>query len=120
MTNNKQKFNFAVGDRLKELRENKRYSQATLVAELAEFDFDVEIPVTTYSRYESGTTPVPIYLLYILSEYYHVSIDYIVNGTEPSADEETMRILRLLPLEQQSIVSFLLAQYCDYYFNCNK
>lgn len=56
---------------LKELREDKDLLQKQVAAALG-------IKRQQYSRYESGETALPIKFLIMLSEFYGVSTDYIL------------------------------------------
>ncbi len=62
-------------DRLKELRTNNTLSLDQVATIL-------NISSQTYSDYEMGIELIPSELLIILSEYYNVSIDYIVGRTD--------------------------------------
>ena len=57
--------------RLKELREDADLKQKVLADYL-------NIKQNTYSQYENGQRQIPIDALIKLSEFYNVSIDYIV------------------------------------------
>lgn len=61
-------------DRLKDLREDADLTQAELAKILGCYQ-------TTYSRYETGITSVPIDVLIKLADFYQVSIDYITGRT---------------------------------------
>ncbi|GIO40331.1 helix-turn-helix domain-containing protein [Paenibacillus apis] len=63
--------------RIRDLREDRDLSQQ----QLAEF---LNISQATYSRYESGNLDVPSSVLIKLSEFYNVSIDYILGQTKIS------------------------------------
>ena len=60
--------------RLKELREDHDLTQR----ELGEV---IGVPQRTYSYYESGQRMVPPDVLCKLADYYHVSVDYILERT---------------------------------------
>ena len=57
--------------RLKELREDADLKQKVLAGYL-------NVKQNTYSQYENGQRQIPIDALIKLSEFYNVSIDYIV------------------------------------------
>lgn len=61
-------------DRLRDLREDMDLTQQSLANYLG-------CNQTTYSRYETGETNVPIDILKKLAIYYDVSIDYITGLT---------------------------------------
>ncbi len=62
-------------DRLKEIREDKDILQKDIAKIL-------KITQVQYSRYETGLRLIPIDKLYILADYYHTSIDYLVGRTD--------------------------------------
>ena len=61
-------------DRLKDLREDMDLTQQNLADYLG-------CNQTTYSRYETGETNVPVDILKKLAIFYNVSIDYITGLT---------------------------------------
>lgn len=63
--------------RIRDLREDKDFTQQ----QLAEY---LNISQATYSRYESGNLDVPSSVLIKLSDFYSVSIDYILGQTNIS------------------------------------
>lgn len=65
-------------ERLKMLRINSGFTQATIAEKL-------HVRQNTYSQYENGVRDIPIELLKELALIYETSIDYIVGLT----DEET-------------------------------
>lgn len=60
--------------RLKEIRENKKISQMTIANIL-------NIKQNTYSQYETEKRQIPIESLIVLSNYYGVSVDYLLGLT---------------------------------------
>ena len=70
----KQKRPLSIGIRLRNLREDNDYSQK----EIASILFCSQ---QTYSRYETEEIKIDVASLIILSEFYNVSIDYIVGLT---------------------------------------
>lgn len=60
--------------RIRDLREDRDLTQQ----QLADY---LNISQATYSRYESGNLDVPSSVLIKLSEFYNVSIDYILGQT---------------------------------------
>ncbi|MEC0329163.1 helix-turn-helix transcriptional regulator [Paenibacillus sp. FSL R5-0527] len=63
--------------RIRDLREDRDMTQQ----QLADY---LNISQATYSRYESGNLDVPSSVLIKLSEFYNVSIDYILGQTNIS------------------------------------
>lgn len=70
--------------RIRDLREDKDLTQQQLADNL-------NISQATYSRYESGNLDVPSSVLIRLSEFYNVSIDYILGQTDISKRFNGMR-----------------------------
>ena len=63
------------GERLKELREENKYTQQ-YVAEI------LNIRQNTYSQYENEKREIPIRALIVLAKLYDVSVDYILELTD--------------------------------------
>ena len=64
-----------VGERLKELRVNARYSQKQL-AELC------ETTQATIGRYETGAAEPPFQKLLWYADFFDVSVDYLIGKTD--------------------------------------
>ncbi|OTP10821.1 hypothetical protein A5844_000955 [Enterococcus sp. 10A9_DIV0425] len=62
-------------DRIRNLREDADLSQEKLARLL-------HINQATYSRYETGDLEIPVSSLIKLSEFYSISVDYLVNLTD--------------------------------------
>ena len=60
---------------LKEIRKKKGYNQLKVA-------MDLNITRQALSYYENGKRSPDIEMLKILSDYYDVSIDYLINGEE--------------------------------------
>ncbi len=60
---------------LKEIRKRKGYSQLKVA-------FDLNISREALSYYENGKRSPDIRMLCLLSDYYGVSIDYLIRGEE--------------------------------------
>lgn len=61
--------------RIRDLREDKDLPQRTL-ADL------LNCTQVCYSRYENGEREIPLQALVTLAEYYHTSVDYLLNLTD--------------------------------------
>ena len=61
--------------RLRDLREDHDLTQ-TQVAEV------ISMSQTGYSKYETGENDIPTRVLIKLAEYYHTSVDYLLNVTD--------------------------------------
>ena len=63
-----------LGNRLTTVRKELRFkTQADIASE-------INIPPSTWGRYESGITPPPIYILEILVSRYCVNINWLLTG----------------------------------------
>lgn len=62
---------------LKEIRRKKGYSQLKVA-------MDLNISREALSYYENGKRSPDIEMLVILSDYFNVSIDYLIRGSESS------------------------------------
>lgn len=60
--------------RIRDLREDRDLSQKELAALL-------DVHQTTYSDYELGNLNIPISALHTLSDFYGVSVDYLLGRT---------------------------------------
>ena len=61
--------------KLKDLREDSDLTQAQIAKVLM-------CDQSLYSKYERGEREIPLRLLIILSDYYNVSLDYLVGRTK--------------------------------------
>lgn len=68
--------------RIRDLREDHDWKQSTIAAML-------NVTQTTYSKYEIGTSEIPISILIQLARIYNTSIDYLLGETSnPNRYEE--------------------------------
>lgn len=68
--------------RIRDLREDHDLKQSTIAAMLS-------VTQTTYSKYEIGTSEIPIPILIQLARIYNTSIDYLIGETSnPKRYEE--------------------------------
>jgi transcriptional regulator with XRE-family HTH domain len=72
----------SFSERLGNLREEKRLSQTALGAEL-------NIPRTTISSWEQGMRTPELKMILVLSNYFSVSIDYLIGKTDIKNPEVT-------------------------------
>ncbi|CDF11553.1 putative uncharacterized protein [Mycoplasma sp. CAG:776] len=75
------------GTILRELREEKNLSQADIALQL-------NIQGKVYSQYETEYTIIPIKHLIILSDYFNVSLDFILGFTKIKQYSKTSNILK--------------------------
>ena len=61
--------------RIKQIREERKFSQKQ-IAEL------LKIRQNTYSQYETANRQIPIDSLIVLSNFYNVSVDYLLELTD--------------------------------------
>ena len=66
----KNEFYIITGARLKELREEKKYSQEYVANTL-------HVTQTAYGKYELAQRPIPFHHASRLSDLYNISLDYI-------------------------------------------
>ncbi len=80
-----------IGDRIKALRQDRKISQEQMA-------FDLHISRSTVSKIETDGRITSLEALVQLSEYYHVSTDYILKGISDntSVSEELQAIIALL------------------------
>lgn len=72
----------SYGDRLKKLREKRGFSQRELTSRL-------NINRSTYARYELNQTQPDYDTLYLLADYFDVTIDYIIGrSNHPKLSEK--------------------------------
>ena len=64
--------------RIRDLREDHDLKQSTIAAKL-------NITQTTYSKYEIGTSEIPVHILIKLARLYNTSIDYLLGETNNPA-----------------------------------
>lgn len=62
-------------NRIRDLREDKDLTQSQVAQMLG-------MSQTGYSKYETGENDIPTYVLIKLSDFYGVSVDYILNQTD--------------------------------------
>lgn len=91
-----------LGQKLRELRENKKYS-------LRELAKKINIPYQTLSKYENGNSVPPSDVLALFATFYDVSTDYLLGiTTHKTADPKIREVAEYLGLED-STVELLLA-----------
>ena len=61
--------------RLRDLREDRDLSQTTVAKIL-------HMSQTGYSKYETGENDIPTHVLIDLADFYHTSVDYLLNLTD--------------------------------------
>ena len=61
--------------RIRDLREDKDLTQAKV-------GVAINVPQRTYAYYESGQRMIPPQVLCALADFYHVSVDYILERTD--------------------------------------
>lgn len=69
--------------RLKQLREQRGFSQKEFAAEM-------DLPYTTYNSYETGKRAPDFDMLSRFADYFHVSVDYLLGRDAPSESDETV------------------------------
>lgn len=86
-------------NRLRSLRESKGLN-------MKQFAFELGIPYTTYYNYETGAREVSSDILILLSEYFNVSVDYLLGVTD--IKEKIDRLIENYPTphEQEVITAY--------------
>ena len=69
--------------RLKQLREQRGFSQKEFAAEM-------DLPYTTYNSYETGKRAPDFDMLSRFADYFHVSVDYLLGRDTPSESADTV------------------------------
>ena len=88
--------------RLRSLRESKGLN-------MKQFAFELGIPYTTYYNYETGSREVNSDILVLLSEYFNVSVDYLLGVTD--IKERTDRLIESYPTpHEQKVITAYRAQ----------
>lgn len=90
-------FKMEVGERLRELREEKGLSQETLAGK-------IKIEAKTYGKYEQGKNQLPSSIVVKLAEFYNVSTDYILLGIKPRPIEKLADLQEKVPVNKQEKV----------------
>lgn len=84
-------------DRLKELRKDKNITQKELSKEL-------NLAYTTYNGYEIGKIIPPIDKVELLSEYFDVTIDYLVGKTDLKISPSELAFVHDIDLENEELM----------------
>ena len=69
--------------RLKQLREQRGFSQKEFAAEM-------DLPYTTYNSYETGKRAPDFDMLSRFADYFHVSVDYLLGRDTPTESADTV------------------------------
>lgn len=98
-----------VGARLKGLREDKRMSQYELADAIG-------ISRESIARYETGKRGITVEVLDIYSNYFNVSVEYIMYGTDENIkmDGELQKIVMMIgevPDELRNAIETMLVMY---------
>lgn len=79
---------------IRNLREDHDKTQA----EIANY---LHVKQTTYSKYELGKINIPIDVFIKLSDYYHVSVDYLLGRTSKKIKFFPHKNRRIIPTQQE-------------------
>ena len=74
--------------RLRELRESRSVKQ-TDVAQA------IDVPITTYRKYETGERKAPTDVLLALADYYDTSLDYLMGRDVSPAEAQRSQLIAL-------------------------
>lgn len=107
----KNDFVFDLGERLYNLRTDKRYTLNKAVTEMQLHEID--ITEKTLSHYECGTSKIDVYKLAKIADFYSVSTDYLLNGTESETDEDISRLINRVPKQLQPFLLNMVKSLVD-------
>lgn len=82
-----------VAERLKDLRLNCGYTMEMVVADIKR-EYGVKLQRAHLSKWENGVNLPSIYAIYVLSNYYHVSADYLIGLTDCKAPADLLAKVR--------------------------
>lgn len=88
-----EKLNMEIGERLRGLRKKKGLSQTAFCKKMQLQG--INISKNKCSRYETGTTAIPIDYVIAFCNYFNVTTDYLIKGEEISVDKRITRFLNL-------------------------
>lgn len=100
----KTKLNKQIGKRLKDLRKKYNLTQEQFIEKISFKDIDVDNN-STYSRYESGKTTIPLHILKGFCDFYGVTMDYLINGTETEPDKQIAEIISSMSQKEIETIS---------------
>lgn len=99
--------------KIKELRQKNKISQS----QIAEY---LQMSQTGYSQYETGRTEPDIKTLIAIANYFHVSVDYLIENEQPNKLDMTglsdaqkncvNMIMKLTPRQLDRAEAYLTAQ----------
>lgn len=115
MNSKNNNLNIEIGNRLNALRQNRKLSQERFITELAENNVLI-ITKSAYSRYECGETPIPVSSLKAFCDYFNVTTDYLICGTEKEKmppDEGITKVLKLFSSKDKDIVCRFMADIAN-------
>jgi len=105
-------LNIEIGNRLRELREEKSSSQADFIRKMELKN--VLLTKSQYSRYESGETSIPVPYLKAFCDYFNVTTDYLINGTQILPDKEITGAINLLTSGEKKAVCHFMTAIANY------
>jgi len=112
MKDKKQDLNMEIGTRLQGLRDKKSLSQTVFIKQMELRG--VVITKSTYSRYECGDTSIPLPYVKEFCDYFGVTTDYLINGTEEiSPDKKITKALKLLTAEEKKAIQHFLTAMAE-------
>lgn len=103
-------LNEIIGKRLKDLRKGKQMTQQRISMELS-------ISNSTYNRYETGKSEIPLDRIVELSKFFDVTLDYLLMGIEKekeiSPDKKIAKALNLITPKEKRAVYTLMTSIAD-------
>ena len=96
-----------IGERIKHLRTQKNINQTNLAAVLQSF-YGMKTDRVAISKWETGFQLPGVQALRAISDYFGVSVDYLMNGTDAVCNQKTVLFYKNYP-----DTSNATAVYCD-------
>ena len=95
----------AFGNRLTDLRNRKGLTQHDLRSKLDFLlDDDKSISITTLSNYENGHRLPDVETLNLFSNFYNVSVEYLLYGTTDDIDTSVRKIIKSYSQNDMKII----------------
>lgn len=96
----------SIGNRLFDLRKERGISQERLAQETG-------LKIDTYRAIEQGKTKGRIDTLAILTDYFHVSLDYLICGNKSVANELEIQMAALSEEGKKKVYRIIGAVICE-------
>lgn len=101
----KTKLNRQIGKRLKDLRKKHNLTQQEVADAIYVQNENILLEHSTYSRYERGDTTIPLHILKEFCDFYGVTMDYLINGTETEPDKQIAEVISSMSRKEIETIS---------------